>query len=91
MLYGIKNEENARQRFTNVTGRAVEECGCFVEGILLASPDGYIPETDHLLEIKGLASQRDQRVIEAIKERQAKPTLYKHNKKFILLAYAITF
>ena len=71
MLYGIKNEENARQRFTNVTGKAVEECGCFVEGILLSSPDGYIPETDHLLEIKGLASQRDQKVIEAIKERQS--------------------
>jgi hypothetical protein len=37
----------------------------------LASPDGYIPETDHLLEIKGLASQRDRKVIEAIKGRQS--------------------
>jgi hypothetical protein len=66
MLYGIKNEENARK-----TGQVVQECGSFIDGILLASPDGYIPETDHLLEIKGLASQRDRKVIEAIKDRQS--------------------
>lgn len=70
MLYGIKNEENARQKFVKLTGHTVQECGCFVDGILLASPDGYIPKTDHLLEIKGLSSQRSQRVIEAIKEKQ---------------------
>ena len=66
MLNGIKNEENARQRFVKLTGQAY--CGCFVDDILLASPDGCIP--DHQLEIKGLASQRSQRVIEAIKEKQ---------------------
>ena len=37
----------------------------------MASPDGYIQETDHLLQIKDLASQRDQRVIEAIEEAQS--------------------
>jgi hypothetical protein len=71
MLYGIKNEENARKRFADLTGQVVQECGSFIDGILLASPDGYIPETDHLLQIKGLASQRDRKVIEAIKDRQS--------------------
>ena len=55
---------------TEITGRVVEECGCYIDSILLASPDGYIPELDHLLEIKGLASQRNQPVIQAVKERQ---------------------
>ena len=71
MLYGIKNEEKARKRFADLTGQVVQECGSFIDGIILASPDGYIPETDHLLEIKGLASQRDRKVIEAIKDRQS--------------------
>ena len=42
----------------------------FIDGILLASLDDYIPELDHLLEIKGLASQRNQPGIQAVKERQ---------------------
>ena len=70
LLYGIQNEARARARYTEITGRVVEECGCYIDGILLASPDGYIPELDHLLEIKGLASQRNQPVIQAVKERQ---------------------
>ena len=37
----------------------------------MASPDGYIPELDHLLDIKGLASQRDMQVIEAVQEKQS--------------------
>lgn len=71
MLYGIQNEAQARERYERITGKKVEECGCFVDGILVASPDGYIPELDHLLEIKGLASQRNQPVIQAVKERQS--------------------
>ena len=63
LLYGIQNEARTRARYTEITGRVVEECGCYIDGILLASPDGYIPELDHLLEIKGLASQRNQPVI----------------------------
>ena len=70
LLYGIQNEARARARYSEIIGRVVEECGCFIDGILLASPDGYIPELDHLLEIKGLASQRNQPVIQAVKERQ---------------------
>ena len=70
LLYGIQNEARARARYTEITGRVVEKCGCYIDGILLASPDGYIPELDHLLEIKGLASQRNQPVIQAVKERQ---------------------
>ena len=71
LLYGIENEARARARYTAITGRVVEECGCYIDGILLASPDGYIPELDHLLEIKGLASQRNQPVIQAVKQRQS--------------------
>lgn len=71
MLYGIMNEDRARQRYANITGHAVQECGCFVEGVLLASPDGYVPDTDHLLEIKGLANQRDQKVLDAINDKQS--------------------
>ena len=71
MLYGIVNEENARKRYADATGQIVHECGAFVDGVLLASPDGYIPGTDHLLEIKGLASQRNQKVIQSIKEKQS--------------------
>jgi hypothetical protein len=71
LLYGIENEARARGRYTAITGRVVEDCGCYIVGILLASPDGYIPELDHLLEIKGLASQRNQPVIQAVKQRQS--------------------
>ena len=71
LLYGIQNEARARARYTQITGRVFEECGCYIDGILLASSDGYIPELDHLLEIKGLASQRNQPVIQAVKERQS--------------------
>ena len=72
LLYGIQNKARARARYTQITGRVVEECGCYIiDSILLASPDGYIHELDHLLEIKGLASQRNQPVIQAVKERQS--------------------
>ena len=46
LLYGIQNEARARARYTEITGRVVEECGCYMDGILLASPDGYIPELE---------------------------------------------
>ena len=71
MLYGIDNETQAHQRYSNLTGQRFEECGCFNDGSLVASPDGYILELDHLLEIKGLASQRDMQVIEAVQEKQS--------------------
>ena len=71
MLYGIQNEAKARQRYSSLTGEKVEECGCFVDGILVASPDGYIPGLDRLLEIKGLSSQRNQHVAEAVQEKQS--------------------
>ena len=70
LLYWMQNEARVRARYIEITGRVVEECGCYIDGILLAFPDGYIPELDHLLEIKGLASQRNQPVIQAVKERQ---------------------
>ncbi len=71
LLYGTEHEARARARYTAITGRVVQECGCYIDGILLTSPDGYIPELDHLLEIKGLASQRNQPVIQAVKQRQS--------------------
>ena len=71
VLYGIQNEAKARQRYSRLTEEKVEECGCFVDGILVASPDGYIPGLDRLLEIKGLSSQRNQHVAEAVQEKQS--------------------
>lgn len=71
MLYGIINEDRARQRYANVTGHAVQECGCYVEGVLLASPDGYVPDTDPLLEIKELANHSDQKVLDAVNDKQS--------------------
>ncbi len=34
-LYGIENEARARARYIAITGRVVEECGCYIDGILL--------------------------------------------------------
>ena len=93
MLYGIVNEDRARQKYADITGQVVQECGCFVDGVLLASPDGYVPATDYLLEIKGLANQRNQRILDAISEKQpcksypyaltenGKPYLKKNNSR----------
>lgn len=53
MLCAIENKVEACQRYSNLNGQKVEECGCFIDGILVASLHAYIPELDHLLEIKG--------------------------------------
>ena len=71
MLYRIVNEDKARQKYADVTGQVVQECGCFVDGVLLGLPDGYVPATDYLLEIKGLANQRNQKILDAISENQS--------------------
>ena len=69
MLYGIVNEDRAHKKYADITGQVVQECVCFVDGVFLASPDGYVPATDYLLEIKGLANQRNQRILDAISEK----------------------
>lgn len=68
ILHGQCHEDDGIQMFMDKTGKRVQPCGLFINqdfSFLAASPDGFIPEEDALIEVKCPFTGRDMEITDS--------------------------